>query len=421
MSNASSHTAAAQTFAGHVAAAQGRHPIELFTELAARTDPLARKLCREAADEGSTFVATPQGDGLALPHPLDAEWRFTDRAADDLLGRAVAATRDGDAILLLGVPTVVLAARRSGADRRFVVVSDANTIGAQLATLVAEDTRFPTASQHVCASAIVDPPWYPAIFASLVAQAAARCDVGATVFVGAPSVGVRPTCPEERDQTLGAALAAGLTHLATEAEALVYRTPAFEAAAMRAAGLNVAMPVWRRGDLLVLRKDRNGETPSLPPSTPAFELTLQGVRLRLLAQPVTDAASLMPLVPGEVFPSVSARAPGRARANLWTSGNRAFVCPPLMALAALHTLACQHDLWPKGLDPSGTGLATARRIDPIHLVNDLARIAARDLAHMQALVGGSSWDQATNDARFLNGSATTFLRTLLGGPSSQLC
>jgi hypothetical protein len=53
-------------------------------------------------------------------------------------------------------------------------------------------------------------------------------------------------------------------------------------------------------------------------------------------------------------------------------------------------------------------------IDPIHLIPELARIAARDHAHMAALVGVSSWNQAANDARFLNGSAATFRQTLLG-------
>jgi len=402
------------SFPALVGAAKGRHPIELLTDLRSDVRPEAQRLAREAAAIPVRSPALLQGDGLALPHPLDAEWRFSAETAHALVRRAVEATQPGDKIYLLGVPTVILAAAESPADRRFCIACEDNVIGSGLAAHVAVDPRFQDRAAENCAAAIVDPPWYPPVFAGLLGLAATACRLGAAIFVGTPPLGVRPTSEAEREELLATASGLGLALSAQDPEALIYRTPAFEAAAMQAAGLRLWLPAWRRGDLLIFRRDDLHKGPALPPAPAAFELTLQGVRLRLLARPVAGLDRIVPLLNGEVFPSVSTRAPGRASANLWTSGNRAFICPPAATLAALQRLAAQHDLWPKRLDPAGTESEDSTSIDPIHLVAELARIAARDLAHTVALVGGSSWNRAANDARFLNGSAATFRQTLAG-------
>ncbi|OHB31100.1 MAG: hypothetical protein A2790_10635 [Phenylobacterium sp. RIFCSPHIGHO2_01_FULL_69_31] len=406
---------AALSFADIVAGAGGRHPTDVLAALNVGAGADARRLASEAARPPPASVLA-QGDGLALPHPLDAEWRFDDATADALLARAVDLTQAGEAVLLLGVPTVVLAAARSGAARRFVVACEDNVIGAALAARVAADARFVRAAPEGCAAAIVDPPWYPAVFDALLTQAGAACRAGGWVLVGAPSAGVRPTAADERVASLATAVVAGLSLVADEPDALTYRTPAFELAAMRTSGVSAWLPSWRRGDLLSFRKTGPGEAQPLPPARPAFELTLEGVRFRLIAGPAVPATPLTPLVPDEVFPSVSARAAGRDRANLWTSGNRAFVCDPGSTLQAMLALAARNDLWPKGLDPAGIESRDSPSIDPIQRVDELARIAARDLAHAAMLVGVSSWDRSVNDARFLNGSSTAFRRTLRGGP-----
>lgn len=403
------------SFPGLVGAARGRHPIELLADLRSDASPDAQRLAREAGAVPVRTPALPQGDGLALPHPLDAEWRFCAETAHALVRRAVEATQPGDKIFLLGVPTVILAAAESAADRRFCVVCEDNVIGAGLAARVGDDPRFQDRASADCAAAVVDPPWYPPVFAGLLGMAASACCVGAAIFVGTPPLGVRPTSQAEREELLATAQRLGLSLADQEPESLIYRTPAFEAAAMQAAGLHLWLPAWRRGDLLAFRRDHIRRGPALLPPPPAFELTLQGVRLRLLSTPVAGPDRIVPLVNGEVFPSVSTRTPGRARANLWTSGNRAFICPTAATLAALQRLAADHDLWPNGLGPEGTESEDSASIDPIQLVAEIARIAARDLAHMVALVGGLSWNRAANDARFLNGSAATFRQTLAGG------
>jgi hypothetical protein len=402
-----------------ISEANGRHPIELFEALAKnRLSARDQALYSALVAVERTPAPLPQGDGLPLPHPLDAEWRFTDATADSLLARALVATGEGDSILLLGVPTVVLSAARSTADRRFVVRCEDNVVGTALAGILKSDPRFVQEATEGCDAAVVDPPWYPLIQDALLAQAASACRTGAWLFAVAAPTGIRSNGEAERQAALTVAQISGLKLDRQEQGALTYRTPAFEVAAMRAAGLGAWLPDWRRGDLLVFQKRVAARALATPTPVPAFELTLQGVRLRLLAIPAPDARGMAPLAEDEVFPSVSARAPLRGRANLWTSSNRAFVCNPKATLTALQQLAAEHHLWPKGLDPSGSETRDSTSIDPIHAVAEVARIAARDLAHTAVLVGGSSWDRAANDARFLNGSATTFHLALRGTPSS---
>jgi hypothetical protein len=403
------------SFATLVAKAGGRHPIEVFEALAdrPRTDDEQRAYAEAAAPSPPGCVLS-QGSGLPLPHPLDSEWRFEDATADALLAEAVARTRAGDSILLLGVPTVVMRALRSAADRRFVVRSEANVIGTALERATAADSRFVTEHIDPCAAAITDPPWYPELYDALLAEAAAACCDDGLVFSSAPPEGVRPAAADEWRAALASAERRGLELVEIRDQALAYRTPAFEVAAMRAAGLGVWLPHWRRGNQVIFRKSRQIRTPLPVTSPPAFELTLSGVRMRLLANPAAATRPLSALVCHEVFPSVSARAVGRARANLWTSSNRAFVCDPLVALAAMQRIATARNLWPKRLDPPLIASANSQSIDVIRLAEELSRIAARDLAHTAALVGESSWDRSVNDARFLNGSSNGFLRSLRG-------
>ena len=406
-------TSTPESFAELVESADGRHPIELFSDLAGAPGQTGTaRLYVEATTLERPDKLLPQGEGLALPHPLDSEWRFQDATADALLGEAIEQTAPGGAIYLLGVPTVVLSACRSSVDRRFVVDCEDNVVGAALQARVASDPRFGAAPEEGCGAAIVDPPWYPPVYHGLLAQAGAACCLGGLILAGFPADGVRPGAAAERRTTLAVAAAAGLDLENVGSASLRYRSPAFELAAMRAAGLGAWLPAWRRGDLLRLRKSRCGQGPRLPRARAGFELTLQGVRLRLLAKP--GEAGLRPLVSGEVFPSVSARAPDRARANLWTSGNRAFVCDAVPTLFALQSLAESRSVLLKGFEGAGKTWKRSLLIDPTPLVAELSRIVARESAQTTELVGESSWDRNVNDARFLNGSLNAFLAALAG-------
>src|SRR5947209_2053813 len=74
--------AEAATFSELIARTGGRYPTELLELLKgfADPDPVLRRHVQGLIDDAATVVAGnghPQGAGLALPHPMDCEWRFT--------------------------------------------------------------------------------------------------------------------------------------------------------------------------------------------------------------------------------------------------------------------------------------------------------------------------------------------------------
>ena len=84
--------AEARTFSGLVLLASGRYPTELLEFLRGcdHPDPALQRHVQALINDATMIVpgnGHPQGAGLALPHPMDAEWRFTDGTADDLLCR----------------------------------------------------------------------------------------------------------------------------------------------------------------------------------------------------------------------------------------------------------------------------------------------------------------------------------------------
>jgi hypothetical protein len=136
---------------------------------------------------------------------------------------------------------------------------------------------------------------------------------------------------------------------------------------------------------------------------PSFELTLSGIRLRLLGWEDDPLVEFSPLCEKEIFPSVSMRAPRRAEATLWTSGNRAFIVPERLTLAAMLAIASQRELLPKGLDSELLKCRNQYSIDAVRpLIQKLTELADRELAEAASVVGSAAWERSVNDARFLN-------------------
>jgi len=357
------------------------------------------------ARTSSVGAELPQGEGLALPHPVDAEWRFTEKTAEKLVHTAVAATQPGDSILLMGVPSVVLAAAQSQEDRKYWVCGEQNIITDGLKRITADDPRFHHNVAHElhAAAAIVDPPWYVDQFREMLSQASNRCRTGAHIFASTPAEEVRPGIVDDLILISEAATQSGLELDHEDLAALVYRTPFFEVNALRAAGVGAWLPNWRRGDLVVYRKRLMGRTWPVVDKAPAFELTLSGIRLRLLGWEDSPPVEFSPLYDGEISPSVSMRAPRRAEAALWTSGNRAFITPKGLTLAAMLEMAGERQLLPKGLGPELSEARNRYSIDVVRpLIQKLTELADRELAEAASVVGSVAWERSANDARFLN-------------------
>lgn len=409
---------ASTAFAAHVATLAGRHPIEAFQALAADTADPGRAALLRAATRAQRPASVPQGDGLPLPHPLDCEWRFAERTAEALLAEAVGRTGPGDAILLLGVPSLAVVARSSTSDRLFHVVGEDNAVSEALRCGTAGDVRFDhgTPSSRSVGAVVLDPPWYPRPFASMLARAAAACRAGAYVVSTLPPIGLRPGVEIDRAVILAHAARLGLNLIRHEQDAVVYRSPVFELSAMRAAGIGAWLPEWRRGDVVRFEAGDSPEPEEVTMSgEPAFELTSRGVRLRLLARDADSGQVTSPSIVGNVFPSVSSRAPGRGKSNLWTTTNRAFRVAPRPALVALLALARARGVRPQGLGPEPNALQTLSAIDgDPSLTHQLNALVDREVDDAAVLAGEASWERSVEDARFLHGSSTSFLAALVG-------
>jgi hypothetical protein len=332
-----------------------------------------------------------QGHGLPLPHPLDSEFRFDEETALRLTGALVAATRDGDEILLVGTPTVAMALAATPVDRRVRFVGPDDCVTAAVAAafdpdhLVLGDSGVPSA-----AAALIDPPWYLGPVQTMLGVCARCCSIGAPVWMVVPPVGTKAEAEHDRQVFIGIARRLGLRTTSATATAL-YRTPLFELAAMERQGI-ARLGSWRRGDVveLVVQEAR---TLSDAPVREACELTIGGVRLRLAAMGGGGPPVLKPIVCGEVYPSVSSRAPGRSLANLWTSGNRAFVVNADCARAAMAELARMADRVLRGrLTVDRNDLDRLSAVAPSNrLIHQLIELLGRELDDARRLVGDGAW------------------------------
>jgi hypothetical protein len=343
-----------------------------------------------------------QGADLPLPHPLDMEWRFSQETVQSLLDQAVDLTSDGDAILLLGVPSIAAAARRTTADRQFLVTGEDNVICEALERATTGDARFVhRPNGRLAAAAIIDPPWYIDAYAEMLGSCSARCAADASVLLALPPIGVRPSAEADRSAMLAIAAAAGFA-VTEERQQVGYRTPLFEIAAWRAAGIGAWLPDWRTGEMIriVKRRAPAGVVP-VPLKPPAFELTLEGVRLKLLLDRA-GPATVAPIVEGEVLPSVSARLPGRDRASLWTSSNRAFAVDSELAFAAMTAVAQARGIvLPERLSSTRIDSADSTAIDAIRaLTHQIDRLAMREIAIAGEILGDGAWLRTLNDVRF---------------------
>lgn len=384
-----------ETFGQLVGALPGVLPNETLASLRrlSRTSGDWQHLDRLVADAKRDWApaSLDQGRGLPLPHPLDSEFRFDEETVARLAGALVAATRDGDEILLVGTPTVAMALAEMPVNRRVRFVGPDDCVTAAVAAafepdhLVLGEGGVPSA-----AAALIDPPWYVGPVQTMLGICARCCSIGAPVWMVVPPVGTKAEAAYDRQVFIGIARRLGLRPTSATATAL-YRTPLFELAAMERQGI-ARLGSWRRGDVVELVVH---EAPRLSnvPVREACELTIGGVRLRLLALGGGGPAMLTPIARGEVYPSVSSRAPGRALANLWTSGNRAFVVNADCARAAMAELARRADRVLQGrLTVDRNDLDRLAAVAPSNrLIHQLIELLGRELDDARRLVGDGAW------------------------------
>lgn len=274
---------------------------------------------------------------LPPPHPLEYEWRFDDATAAQLWSTACSLTPRGGRVMLFGTPTVALAALASPKRVPAIFVGEANPITDAVSALAAASRRpmiVDTCQGAVIAAesistVVIDPPWYPDFVRPMMRLAASICEVGGTILISLPPIGTRPDIIDERRRLLNTFKRLQLQLMSLHTGVLGYETPFFESNALAADGVSGIRSNWRRSDLFVLRK-------TAPVPTVSFDdlnrirkwEQFQVGRMRVfLRRPLVAGRRGVPIesvVEGDVFKSVSRRAPERERVAIWTSGNRVF-------------------------------------------------------------------------------------------------
>jgi hypothetical protein len=176
---------------------------------------------------------------------------------------------------------------------------------------------------------MADPPWYPKQMAAFLWAAARLCRPGGHILVSLPPIGTRPGVEAERAELLALAAGWGLRLVRWESAALTYLSPPFEQNAHWAAGLPPVPLDWRRGDLAVFTPmlEFRSSRPGLPSQREEWEEIVVGamrIKLRVREEKEFCDPALLPVVPGDILPTVSRRDARRWRADVWTSGNRIF-------------------------------------------------------------------------------------------------
>jgi hypothetical protein len=387
------------TFESFVAALPGVPPDEALSALRRIGGPRAERLAADASTDRAGDLVD-QCAMLPLPHPIDTEFRFDAATARTLARELVEATKAGDEILLIGVPSVAIELGAMDVDRRVRFLGPDNIVSdAVRATFKGERLILDQGPGRTAAAALLDPPWYVDPMVELIEVCAQGCRDRALVTLTFPELGTRPQIVADRAAYLEAAASAGLVPTGGYGP-VCYRTPLFELAALERRGI-ARLPSWRRGEALqfVATADVASRCWVRPRPT---ELTVFGTRLRLVSGSGSGGSRLEPIHAHEVFPSVSSRAPGRSRATLWTTTNRAFAVDPDLACQALSQMTNRPngDVLHLRLAQPQSDLGDSSRVAPVEgLIHQLTELVGRELHDARRLVGDGAWLKTGMDWR----------------------
>ena len=283
----------------------------------------------------STSVSSAEVPGLPIPNPLAFDWRYTRDTAGGLLERVVESTDPTQTVGLLGSPSVYKMAAIRKAPRQFILLDQSGSLSIGDPQPLAGSIFRRCDMQHDAIdlpevqAVLADPPWYEGETLTFLRTAARICaDRGKVLLSSAPD-GVRPGIREERERIITGAAESGLRFLGAERCVLSYATPFFEHNALRAAGFAHVAPNWRRGDLLIFERTGGSFSGPMNPLTHSVEWAQADVRgttiwVRSKDQQGFIDPRLVPLVPGDILPTVSRRDDRREAADVWTSGNRIY-------------------------------------------------------------------------------------------------
>lgn len=299
-----------------------------------------------SASKHSFAVDQWMAGALPTPHLLDGTWWFDDETVEyfqqqirSVIGRTVC----------LGTPSVFLKARQEGVQS--VILIDRDPLVRDLMARQGHPNVITADLQRVCPLAseadliVADPPWYENEINAFLDAGHAAAKVGAKILMSIPPLEIRPTIEQERHRIFVRAKRSGLKLLSIQSGRTRYICPPFEHNVMRSTGENL-LHDWRIGELVtfeVTHAKVEGEEPIVDVGH-WDDVCLANTRLRVArrAPSVQGQPQLISMGwPEDIFPSCSRRHPRRMEVDVWTSGNRAFLCKDTRGLleVALHLRA----------------------------------------------------------------------------------
>ncbi len=286
------------------------------------------------AEREARLKRPPKKDGPPYsPHPLDFEWIFAEPTITDLSRLCVSLSKAQDVIALLGVPSLYAYFSSKKLNRRFLLFNRSSVdIGRSkhnFKSIPCDLRYYSIAMRSIASVVLMDSPWYADYVHPFLWNASRICRKHGHLLMVAPKVGTRPGMDAEWESTLKQSRRYGFMYLGLCSDHVLYETPYFERNALRASGIQNIPRSWRSADLAVFAKVRDStcKGPSFRRARDCWTESRMGICVRLKG----DLRSfkdprLIPIIPGNILPSVSRRNTLRGLADVWTCGNRIFAC-----------------------------------------------------------------------------------------------
>jgi hypothetical protein len=268
------------------------------------------------------------GPAMPEPHPLDYDWRFASKCFsvfDNLLLRLCSKS-----VAILGAPTLFLHLFGKGLkphlyDKNSYLIDQLIEAGF---TGVTQCDLFQDKPANEYDVVVADPPWYTEFYCAFIDSAREALKEGGHLLISVLPRLTRPSAAEDRRNILEYAYSKGFDLYEVHHAALLYDSPPFEVAALRAQGVDLAD--WRSGDLFVFTLTSREPVATLRPRVidetewDSFTVGESVVKVRRRNIESLDVAFEPASPAGHLhLHSVSRRSPVRASIDLWTSRNLA--------------------------------------------------------------------------------------------------
>lgn len=274
---------------------------------------------------------------LPLPHPLDFDWRYADATGQ----RLASMLKSSEPVLCIGAPKVARLLEERGIDVTLVDRQPFQNVRRHLASDVCDFEP-----DRCYRAALVDPPWYRTCLQAWTETAGRAVGPGGTLLVSVWPETTRPGARAELDVVLTDIR--GWGEVERHVVPVHYEVPLFEDVARGLSGLDDLSHSPGVGELIrisVRETPRHRASSTFRTQWLRFVFDDYQLALKLETSGGANVIGKVPGANGWLWPYVSARAPGRADIDLWSShGEVARTGAPLQVAEVLRRVAIARDL-----------------------------------------------------------------------------